>query len=211
MKARVADLDLYFDAAWKGTGEPTVPPFEYPTGAIPHAVVAWLPTNCLILLPDSERPKFLCPLPPPKAANAAKAAKATPKATPKAKAAEQAAGAPALKKSRGRQTGQTYETGLLKYNSLSGCSVMPSHLTTSISEKEASVQGQNAQLRDGLKDKRSEIAKLNEVIKALQAAAEKHHLRCEMVYMEVKTQAMWSDSKVPKEDIKDFPELPHAL
>jgi len=80
-----------------------------------------------------------------------------------------------------------------------------------LKEKEASVQGQNAQLRDGLKDKRREIAKLNEDIKALQAAAEKHHLRCKMVYTEVKTQAMWSDSKVPKEDIKDFPELPHAL
>jgi hypothetical protein len=59
-----------------------------------------------------------------------------------------------------------------------------------------------------MKKQRKFIRKQQAELVVLQQAAKDHHMNYQMVYTAVKMQAMWSESKVPQDQIKDFPELP---
>jgi hypothetical protein len=138
VKAREAEIEIYFEVVWKATEPPSKPPFEYPVGKIPQAIMAWLPSNCFALLHPSKRPQPpRLPLPKP----------------------------------------------LL-------------------------IQFRANELEEAMKKQRKFIRKQQAELVVLQQAAKEHHMNRQMVYTAVKMQAMWSESKVPQDQIKDFPELP---
>jgi hypothetical protein len=83
-----------------------------------------------------------------------------------------------------------------------------SKISTDTDEKAATIQFRANEFEEAMKKHRKFIRKQQAELVVLQQAAKEHHMNCQMVYTAVKMQAMWSESKVPQDQIKDFPELP---
>jgi len=195
VKAREAEIEIYFDVVWKATEEPSEPPFVYPVGEIPETIMAWLPSNCFALLHPSERPQRPS-LPPPKPAPVPKPVAAAPK--PPTPPVANTGG----KKTRGRQKGQTYQSGgLSRYNgeAVETPQGKISKISTDTDEKAATIQFCANELEEAMKKQRKFIRKQQAELVVLQQAAKEHHMNCQMVYTAVKMQAMWSESKVPQD------------
>lgn len=204
VQARTAHLIQFFDVLWLSTtllDKPLEPPETYEEGFISPEVIAWLPANCFVLLPESERPQ-----PPRLLAPKAKAQKK--RAIPK----------PAVDKAtdertekRGRPNGLTYSQGLGKYNGSDTPDAKTSKVTTSTVEKAAAVQVLNDELTAAQKASGKKIRALKEEVSAAKRAAREHHLVCQNAYTKVATQALYSEGRVPAGEIDNFPAFPPVL